>query len=176
MFRSLISIFLFLFSLSAFAERPRLAFGLGLEARLQQEVNPDYAEVKTLGQIFAQSHFEKWSLHYELAYEKRESNSGALMITSRSYNSGIWGRYRFVNERRWTPFVSSGVGAYFDKVTSRWGVADERKGIRPYWGLGGGVSAVYWEYLLLEVEARGMLVQERIGPLAAALLRIGVYF
>ena len=45
---------LLLFSAAAMADAPSLSAGLGLEARMQKEVNPDYIEGKTLGQVFAQ--------------------------------------------------------------------------------------------------------------------------
>ena len=35
--------------------------GTGLETRIQREVNPDYAEVKTVGQLFAQMQFTNFA-------------------------------------------------------------------------------------------------------------------
>jgi hypothetical protein len=177
MCRLLIAVLLLLFTLTAQAEASSISAGLGLEARMQKEVNPDYIEGKTLGQIFAQVLWENWGLHVELGKEDHVTNAGAMTISSKSYNSGVWGRYIFRNTHLWQPFLGAGVGAYFDTVTSRFGNAlDERSGVRPYVGANAGVSAVFWKYLLVEAEGRMTGVRDRKEPMLSALLRIGFYY
>lgn len=175
MFRTLV-----LLALTAHASpslaAPSWTVGTGLETRFQKEVNPDYAEMKAIGQLFAQANFGVWAGHAELGHEVQESNSGALSITSKSLNFGLWGRYQFLTDQ-YRPFVSTGLGSYFDTVTTRFGASeDERTGTRPYWGLGGGISAVFWEHLLVEVEGRGALIRDRKEPTLAALFRAGFYY
>jgi hypothetical protein len=166
-----------LVALQAQAEAPSISAGLGLEARMQKEVNPDYIEGKTLGQIFAQAIWENWGLHAELGKEDHVTNAGAMIIGSRSYNAGVWGRYIFRNGHLWQPFLGGGAGAYFDTVTSRFGNAlDERSGVRPYAGANVGVSAVFWKYLLIEGEGRAAGVRDRKEPILSALLRVGFYY
>ncbi len=176
MFRALIVLMVFT-SCAAMAERPALSMGAGFEARMQRELNPDYVEMKSLGQLFVQARFEKWAVHAEVGDERRVSNAGGLKITARSINTGVWGRYQFVNIYRWVPFVGAGLGAYFDQVSSKFGAADDdRSGIRPYLGTGIGVSGGFWKYLLLEAEGRLAVVRDRKDPMASAILRAGVYF
>ena len=176
MFRHLISLSL-LISGAAGAERPAFVVGAGLEMRMQRELNPDFVEGKSLGQIFAQARFETWAFHTELGQEKRESSSGGLKITAKSTNAGVWGRYHFVNPYHWKPFASAGLGAYFDNVISEFaGASDERGGIRPYFGLGGGISAVFLDYLFVEAEGRAALVRDRKEPTLSGIVRVGVHF
>jgi hypothetical protein len=121
--------------------------------------------------------WENWGLHVELGKEDHVTNAGAMTISSKSYNSGVWGRYIFRNTHLWQPFLGAGVGAYFDTVTSRFGNAlDERSGVRPYVGANAGVSAVFWKYLLVEAEGRMTGVRDRKEPMLSALLRIGFYY
>lgn len=166
--------FVFLFSCSLAHARPDWAAGTGIEARMQREVNPDYAETRVLPQLFVQMRFVNWGAHLEAGTEKSSSESGALRIDSRSHNAGIWGRYSFLEQKRWRPFLGLGTGCYFDSVKSEFGAAtNESTGIRPYLGTSGGISAVFWNHMLIEAELRGNLVRERKEPLFAALLRIG---
>ena len=166
-----------MFAITVNAEAPSISAGLGIEARMQREMNPDYVEGKTLGQVFAQVLWPKWGVHAEFGQEKRVSNSGAMTITSKSYNTGVWGRYTFRNDHLWQPFLGAGLGAYFDNVSSRFGgTVDERSGTRPYIGANVGVSAVFWKYLLVEAEGRASGVRDRKEPMLSALLRIGFYY
>lgn len=162
---------------SASAEYQGFAAGLSLEARMQKEVNPDYIEGKTLGHVFGQVRFEKWRLHGELGQEKHTTNTGGLTISSKTVVAGAWGHYIFVNANRWQPFVSAGLGAHFDTVSSRFGNAtDERSGKRLFGGTGLGIYAVYFKYLMVEAEGRIVGVQDRKEPMASALLRMGFYY
>lgn len=177
MLRPSLYLILFLFVQAASAEYQGVAAGLGLEARMQKEVNPDYVEGKTLGQVFAQVLFENWTLHMDFGQEKHVTNAGGITIGAKTYIVGLWGQYIFVNANRWQPFVSAGAGANFDTVTSRFGSAtDERSGIRYFGGAGLGISAVYFKYLLVEGEGRIVGVQDRREPMVSALLRAGFYY
>lgn len=150
--------------------------GTGLETRFQKEVNPDYSDVQILGQLFGQLNLGRWLAHAELGHEERDTSTGLLAIETRSLNIGAWGRYQFQTEQ-WRPFVGTGLGAYFDTVKTTFGASeDERSGNRPYWGLGGGISAVFWNSLLLEAEGRGTLIRDRREPTFAALFRVGFYY
>lgn len=168
-------ILLIVFSmLSTAAARPQWGLGLGYEGRLQKEVNPDYMEVKSVYHGFVQARFHPWIAHLDLGYESGKDSSGGLTIASRSYSPSLWGRYEFL-ETRWRPFVGTGVGAYFDRVTSTLGSAsDERNGRRLFWGLGGGLSATFWDHFLVETEARLAFIEDRRDPLLSLLLRLGV--
>lgn len=161
----------------ASAQYQGFAAGLSLEARMQKEVNPDYVEGKTLGHLFGQVRFERWRLHGELGQEKHATSTGGLTISSKTIVAGVWGHYIFANANRWQPFVSAGLGANFDTVSSRFGNAtDERAGKRLFGGAGLGIYAVYFKYLLVEAEGRIVGVQDRKEPMASALLRIGFYY
>lgn len=177
MLRPSLYLIFFLFMQAASAEYQGVAAGLGIEARMQKEVNPDYVEGKTLGQVFARARFEKWTLNMDFAQEKHTTNAGGITIGTKTFIAGVWGQYIFVNENRWQPFVSAGAGANFDTVTSRFGSAtDERSGVRYFGGAGIGISAVYFKYLLVEGEGRIVGVQDRREPMASALLRVGFYY
>lgn len=163
-------------SAAAFA-RPQFGGGLGFETRMQREVNPEYAEAKSHPHLFAQMLFVNWGAHLEISNETQSSSSGVLVVNSRSLNTGVWGRYKFLEEKRWRPFASAGVGMFFDRVKSEFATAvNESRGNRPYLGAGGGVSAIFWEHLLLEAEARITGVRERKEPMVSALLRVGFLF
>lgn len=177
MYRAIVFTALIFAGAVAAGEQPQFGGGLGYEVRIQREVNPDFAETKSMPQAFAQMQFTHWGAHIEGAVENQTSTSGGLTISARSYNFGGWGRYKFLEQKMWRPFVAAGLGSYFDRVTSEFGNAsNESKGKRPYVGLGGGMAVVFWEHLLLETEARVALVRERKEPTLSALLRIGFLF
>jgi|GEM_PF-4692806 len=176
MLRPVIGLFL-LISVSTVQAAPKWSGGLGYEARVQREVNPDFSETKGLPQVFAQMLFVNWIAHVEAGTEQDSSNSGALKITTRSHHFGVWGRYSFLQAKRWRPFASAGVGTFIDNVKSEFGDADnDSRGTRPFLGTGGGVTTVFWEHLLFEGEARATLVRERKEPMISALLRVGFLF
>jgi hypothetical protein len=176
MFRTHILVALIIFSPAVFAG-PQWGLGLGFELRAQREVNPDFAETKGVPQFFAQMQFVNWGAQVEAALEKQSSGSGGLNISSRSANFGGWGRYVFLEQKRWRPFATAGLGCYFDRVKSKFGTAEnESSGTRPYVGTGGGVTAVLWRHLLLEAEGRLSLVRERKEPTVSTLLRLGFSF
>jgi hypothetical protein len=176
MFRALVLIAVMIFASTAVAG-PQIGLGFGFELRAQREVNPDFTETKGVPQFFAQMQFINWGGQVEAAVEKQTSGSGGLMISSQSFNFSGWGRYVFLEEKRWRPFASAGLGCYFDQVKSKFGAAEnESSGIRPYVGTGGGVTGVVWRHLLLEAEGRISLVRERKEPMVSALLRVGFSF
>lgn len=176
MFHAPILILLILFAPTVFAG-PQWGLGLGFELRAQREVNPDFAETKGVPQFFAQMQFVNWGAQVEAATEKQSTNSGGLTITSQSTNFSGWGRYVFLEQKHWRPFAIAGLGCYFDRVKSRFGTAvNESSGTRPYFGTGGGVTAVVWRHLLLEAEGRLSLVRERKEPMISALVRVGFSF
>lgn len=177
--RALVIATLLFFSAAVFAEesevsRLRWSVGTGVEARAQQEVNPEYYEVQTLPQLFAQFRLHPWTATVETGYEQRETNAGALLITSRSFNLGVWGRYEFREPLRWSPFLAGGVGAYFDTVGSQFATShDERHGQRKYIGVGGGMAHAFWTHFLTEAEIRTALVEDRADVAWSFIVRVG---
>jgi len=170
-------IFAFIFILPEAFAAPRWTAGLGFEARLQRQVNPDFVESKILPQIFARLSWTNWEAELEGAVESSTSASGALKINSHSQQVSGWARYAFLEQKRWRPFVDTGVGCYFDQVKSEFsGTSNEASGFRPFFGAGGGIFSVFWNHLLVEAEGRLTMVRERKEPLLAALVRIGYAF
>lgn len=161
---------------SAYAA-PEWRLGAGFEIKAQREINPDYTELRFVGQIFSQMQFSKWGAHLEASRQSESSKSGSLSIKTESLNFGAWARYRFGEESIWRPYLASGLGAYFDNVTSKFLTAeDERSGIRYYWGLGGGISAVFWQHVLVEAEGRMLLLRDSKDPMFGGLMRVGYAF
>ncbi len=149
--------------------------GTGLEARLQRDVNPDYAEPAALGQLFVRADFGPWGAQVEVSEETRNTSAGAMQVDSRSLNLAAWGRYTFGPERRWRPFLGSGLGIYMDRVSYSYGSAStEKYGERYYWGVGAGISRAFWEHLLVELEGRAALVEDRKDAVFSAFLRVGL--
>lgn len=169
--------FCVLFILPAASARPLWTLGLGFEARLQRQVNPDFVESKGLPQAFARMSWTNWEVQVELAAENQESSAGALKITSHSQQISAWARYAFLEQKRWRPFADLGLGSYFDQVKSEFGSSsNEATGTRPLIGTGGGIFAVFWDHWLVEAQARLSVVRERKEPLMAALFRTGFTF
>ncbi len=156
---------------------PRWSGGVGYEARLEREVNPDFVETKGVPQIFARVSWTSWEAQLEFSSEKGASSAGALKVQSQTVGLSGWGRYAFLEQKRWRPFAEWGAGSYFDQITSEFGASTtQSRGKRPFVGVGGGIFAVYWNHLLVETGARISFVRERKEPLAAALIRIGFVF
>lgn len=151
------------------------SLGTGLEARVQRQVNPDYSEFATLGQLFVQMQRGNWGAQLEVSQEEHNTSSGGFHIDTTSTNAGAWGRYTILPERAWHPFFAGGLGSYFDKVTSSYGSSSvEKNGRRAYWGLGVGIARTFWQHLLLEAEGRGTMVEDRKDPMFSGLIRVGV--
>ena len=153
---------------------PRWGLGLGMESRMQREVNPDYANMKNVPQLYVKADFLPWAVLGEFSQEERRSSSGSLEIKSQTRKLGVWGRYEFTGPR-WSPFLTTGVGEYFDRVETTFQSShDSRSGMRGFWGLGAGVGVTYWERILVELEGRVNLIEQTKDPVFSALLRVGV--
>jgi hypothetical protein len=153
----------------------KLAMGLGVESRLDNEVNPGYTDGRVAGQIFQELHFQPWTLAVELGYEQHSSSSGSYSIGKSTASLAAWGRYSFKQEDRWSPFIAAGLGGYFDKVTSTLDAdRDVRRGRRIMVGAGAGITNLYWKYLLLEAEGRIAGVEQRRDPAFSLIFRAGV--
>ena len=174
--RALIIAGLLLATASAGADRAyKFGMGIGLETRLQREINPGFTDVRAAGQVFQMFRLHPWTAAVEAGYERQESGSGGFKVTSSSLAAGVWGRYGFAEPERWAPFVSTGVGAYFDRVNSSFaGESDTRRGVRRFWGAGLGINKIFGEYFLLETELRASFVQDRRDPMLALIVRTGV--
>ena len=178
MLRSLILIVLMINLTAAFAASSAsdFAMGVAMESRLEQNVNPDYAGTRFNEQLYGKIRFWPWAILLEGGLEGRESSSGSYHVKTQTSTVAAWPRYEFLaKERGWSPFVSLGAGVYFDRVSTQIESAqDTRISRRGLVGLGGGLTANLWRYLVLEAEGRISGVQERTEPLYSALLRIGV--
>ncbi len=163
-------------SVFAASSKPDFAMGMAMESRLEQNVNPDYAATRFNEQLYGKLRFWPWAVLLEGGLEGRESSSGSYRVKTQTGTVAAWARYEFIPVTRgWSPFVSIGVGAYFDRVNTQIDTYDDtRSSRRGLMGLGGGLTASLWRYLLLEAEGRISGVQERKDPLYSALLRIGV--
>lgn len=175
MLRFVILLALISIGTSLHAKTVRFTTGMGLETRVDREINPGFSEVRPVGQVFQQIHFHPWTLALEFGYQKKDSSAGALRIQAVTGLASAWGRYAFSDSETWAPFVGGGLGASFDRVTSSYGAAsDRRRGIRYLGGVGGGITNVYWDYLMLEAEARVSLEEDRKDPMFALVVRAGV--
>jgi opacity protein-like surface antigen len=166
----------FLFLPHAKAESNQWAFGLGMESRVQREVNPDYANLQNTPELYARFRAHPYVALLEVGQQTHDTSSGSLSIRSQSTNVALWGRYEFL-ERAWTPFLSAGAGSYFDRVETHFeSSSDARTGRRALIGAGAGVSATVWQNLLLELEVRASGVQNEKDPLLTSLFRVGFQF
>ncbi|MBX3022591.1 MAG: hypothetical protein KF799_13040 [Bdellovibrionales bacterium] len=153
----------------------KMATGLGLEGRVDREINPGFMEMRPVGVLFQQISFNRWSANLEFGYQKKDSGAGSLRVQSVSGSVAAWARYNLIQSEKWSPFASTGAGASFDRVTSSYSQeSDVRRGTRWMGGLGAGIATVYWNYLLLEGEARASVVEDRPDPQFAFIFRAGV--
>lgn len=160
---------------TAHAAKPTYAMGVGIESRLEHEVNPAYSTAQNLGQLYGKIRLWPWALLVELNHQSETTGSGSLNIRSETTGLGLWGRYEFLNPEKWSPFATVGGGAYFDEVTTNFEAStDVRAGRRGFGGVGGGLTVTFWQRFLVEAEGRGMMIQERVDPLFTFLLRAGI--
>lgn len=108
------------------ARRLRVSFGSGVEVRGQQEINPQYMEARMLPQFFLQARYRPFMVSLEGSYERRDTATGPLSVSSQSSQIGVWGRYEFLGSDEFTPFAGAGVGLSFDRVDMSYG--DEAAG------------------------------------------------
>jgi hypothetical protein len=150
------------------------SMGFGMESRAQRDVNPDYVNPLYSGQLFAKLRLKPWDLVLETSRSERDSGSGSLRVHSESTLLGAWGRYEFTPDREWTPYAALGMGNYFDKVSTSFQDSQaDRGGNRKFLGLSAGVSAIFWEHLIVEGEGRILSLEQSKDPVFAALIRVG---
>lgn len=167
-------LFLLSFGWTAMAA-PKLGLGVGLETRLDRQVNPGYDDFRHQAQLFQQFQWFPYVLSLEFAYDQKQSSSGAFAVKTTTYAGGAWGRYVFYDPDRWSPYLAAGVGTNVDYVdTSLAKESDRRRGTRLFSGLGLGVSRVVWKSLLLEAETRATMIDGRRDPALGLLIRAGV--
>jgi hypothetical protein len=166
---------LFISGVAAGASEWKLATGLGLEGRREAEVNPGYSDWRAQGQLFEVVQLHPWGAAFEFGYDQQDSSSGAYHISTHTASLGLWGRYAFLSDDAFSPYAAVGLGSAFDKITSTYlSSQDVRHGSRGFAGTGAGVSKVFWQTILTEVELRGEWSQDRTQPTVSVLLRAGV--
>jgi hypothetical protein len=153
---------------------PIWSMGLGVESRIQRDVNPDQNSLKNMGELYIKMRLHPWAVLLETAQESHDSGSGTLQVQTESTSFGAWGRYELHDFDGWLSFVSVGAGSYFDKVdTSFQSSYNETFATRLFLGLGGGIGVVCWQHLSLELEGRVASVEQSREPVLSALLRLG---
>lgn len=163
------------------AEQPAVknyfGLGLGLESRLEREVNPDFFQLQSLGHYYGILGRGIYSLLFELSRERQHSQSGAMAISTSTTSLAVWGRLELGSNTQWKTFATVGVGERVDKVSSVFeSAADERSGVRKLLGAGIGISGIFWAHFQLDAEGRAIFIQDRKDPQLLALLKVGVQF
>lgn len=161
----------------AFAQPFQFSAGGLLDSRFYRDVNPDFTGLKEIGGLFFGVRQGPWGLSIEGTLEQSRSSSGALTIRTQTMGLRTWGRYIFLEPDHWSPFVTLGAGVFFDRVESNFqNQQDVRQGRRGLVGAGGGVSQLFFDWLLLEGEARILSVQASHSLGGSFALRAGVRF
>lgn len=175
--RPVLALMLLLMAPNLWAAPTVWSTGLGMESRMQREVNPDYVDMRNSGTLYAKARFWPMAALLEAAREDRDSHSGDLRIKASSMMLGVWGRYEFRDPDKWSPFAGLGAGQYFDQVQTSFGEqVDTRKARRGFMGVGLGLTKTYWQHLLLELEARAAAIQRRDQIQFSGLFRVGFTF
>lgn len=159
------------------AVRNYFGLGAGLESHLDHEVNPDYFQLQNMGHYYGIAGRGIYSVVFEFNRERQRSQSGAMEISTTTTSLSLLGRMELGENGAWKTFASAGVGERTDRVTSVFGASvDKRDGVRKYFGLGWGISGLFWEHVQVEAEGRAIFVQDRKDPQLIALLKVGVQF
>ena len=172
--RSLIFAILLVSSPAFALTQSDFAMGVGLESRMQRDVNPDYSNPRSSGNLYAKLRMRPWDLLIETARDEQSTGSGSLRIRNESTLLAAWARYEFEKNESWTPYVSLGAGNYFDKVSTTFQASHvESNGNRKFLGLSAGISAVFWDHFLVEGEARVLSLEQSKDPVLSGLIRVG---
>lgn len=156
----------------------KLSVGLGYEAKVSSDVNPDYTEVNSMGEVFVNAAFRPWSVLLEVDRYQSVSSEGNYSVQTTSVTPMIWGRYEPWSRWVVSPFAGLGVGWNFQDIQSRFGTASDER-----WADGGlqggvalGVMSEFWQHLKMEAEVR--LVKEELTdrPTGALVFRSGYTF
>ncbi len=140
----------------AFASAEKsLTLGLGYEARVVRDVNPDFPEGQNVGQLYLSYAVHPWSALWEFDRLANESKMGNYSIATSSYRTMLWGRYE-PWALKWSPYVGGGLGYAFHNVTTTFGTARNERwtdggGVA---GLSGGVMTTLFNHWNLEGEFR----------------------
>jgi len=151
-----------------------LRMGLGIESRLQNQVNPDIYDLNSTPMIFQGLQFGHWTYLTEFGFERSTSRSGAFEVRRRSLLIGAWARYALENE--WMPYVSVGVGVLRHQLSLAFeGSMTERTGAQGRVGLGFGWEVMLTKNLVLGAEARAALIQDHREPQLSFFIGTGVH-
>ena len=154
---------------------PMWGLGAEMESRSARDVNPDYTGVHSVGGIFGKLSFDPWAALLEISREAHDSGSGSLSVHAQTTTVGLWGNYQFLLSETFRPFVSLGLGSYFDQVETKFQSSSaSRGGRRLFIGAGGGVSSTLWQHLLLEAEVRVNSIEDSKDPVLSGVLRLGI--
>ncbi len=159
--------------------RLRWSGGTGVEVRGEQEINPQYMEARVFPQFFLQMRYFPYTVSIEGSYERRDSSSGQLSVSSQSSRIGIWGRYEFRNPLQWSPFLGLGIGQSFDRVDMNYGdglAAKAYAGQRQFAGLSAGLSHALWDHVLQELETKAVLIEDRRDIAWSLIYRLGFVY
>ncbi len=158
--------------------RWHFSFGTGLEVRGQQEINPQYMEAKVLPQFFVQVRYFPYTLSLEGSYERRDTSTGPLSVSSQSSQMGLWGRYEFIPAAKLSPYAGAGVGLSFDTVDLNYGDAATKtyRGRREFFGLSAGVRYEFWNHLMQELETKAVLIEDRRDIALSLIYRLGFVY
>lgn len=133
----------------------QLSAGLGVEARVANDISPQNSSTQGIGQIYASMAFHPWSLLWELGrFAGQSSSNGNYSVATETYSSMFWGRYEPMSYFKWSPYAGIGLGQEFAKVTTQFGTAHDERwadgGLAA--GLCGGVMTSLWKHWNLEGE------------------------
>lgn len=140
----------------------RLAASLGVDTRVQKQVNPEYNEPasKMLWTVMFQ--YSSWGLAAEYSSEQSRSNDGLYRIARESKTYSFWPSYEFETRSAWRPFLTVGWGRHIDQITSTYrAAAVERMGERDFWAAGAGLRVAVFSHWLFEGQVRAERAQDR---------------
>lgn len=168
-----------------FLGAPALAFdatmtaGLGIEARIGNEVSPQNTNEQTMGQLYVSVAHHPWSVLWELGvFPNQTSGAGNYTVANQTYSTLLWGRYEPWSEYQVSPYFGLGVGQEFTKVTTQFGSAHDERwtdgGLNA--GLCAGAMTTLWQRWNIEGEFQLLRNDLSSGFAYGVALRTGFTF
>lgn len=162
----------------AHASLGRVSVGLGYEAKVDRDINPDNSQVNSMGEFFATIGFRPWSILLEIDQYQTRSADGVYAIQATSYTPMTWGRFEPWSYLTVSPFAGLGLGWNFQDVSTSFGTAHDER-----WADGGmvgglalGAKSDFWKHWRVEGEMRLLKEEFTEQPVASFVLRSGYTF
>lgn len=138
------------------------AAGAGSASVFKRSVNDDDYNFESAGSLFIAHRWDRIEILAEATYYESTSSVGQLAVEMRHFEIMPWMRYRFLNDRSWTPYAGASLGMVKEEVDTRMGLQTLTAEGEAQWqaGLSLGLSADFWQTIRGEFDTKMLQLKD----------------